>query len=93
MLIFISYEQSAPNDPSLDPQTANVPSRTSAKRVAMESSTFSTYVYSLPGAGKTATGNEIVQDAPRRGRKYIQDAHVLVEENNQTYNMNGLRVQ
>lgn len=54
---------------------------------------YTTYVYSLPGQGKTAAGNEIIQDAPRRGRKYVQDAQVLVEENDRTYNMSGLRVK
>lgn len=52
-----------------------------------------TSIYSLPGAGKTATDNEIVQSAPRRNLKYIQDAQVLVEENDRTYNMTGARVK
>lgn len=52
-----------------------------------------TYVYSLPGQGKTAAGNEIIQDAPHRGRKYVQDALVLVEENDRTYNMSGTRIK
>lgn len=55
--------------------------------------TSHTYVYSLPGQGKTATGNETIQSAPRRGRKYVQDAQVLVEENNRTYNTTGVRVK
>lgn len=65
-LILISYEHNNP-DPIPGPEPENAPSRLSAKRVAIESGNFTTYVYSLPGLGRTATGNGIV----RRYRKKL----------------------
>lgn len=70
------------------------PTLGASKRIATEGvSSYTTYIYSLPGTGKTATSNEIVQSAPRRNRKYIQDAQVLVEEYDHTYNMTGALVK
>lgn len=83
-LVFLADTYQGPQDPM--PGTP--------KRISAESnSTYTTYVYSLPGQGKTATDNEIIQSTPRRNRKYIQDAQVLVEENNRTYNMTGIRIK
>lgn len=56
-------------------------------------STQVTKIYSLPGQGKIFSDNKNIQSTPRNGHKYIKDAQVLIEEDDRTYNMTGLRVK